>query len=309
MNYKSDARVVRGLSIATIVLSVLGIIVSFALVAGAGLVTSAVIDEYGSSGGSSIEEIFGGDDGVSDVYEDFGQMIEALDSETSSDFAALFNTAKVSEINAFGRVVQTADKAQIKKALAAFEGKYGFDIDEAKMAKLLTSFSEGTTYAIGTELADMDRDDLKDLAHALELISAGSSYGLHEKHESHEQHNTFGDSGLNSGEQLVAQLFSSVLIVLLVCVVIVYVVSLVAAILALRNCRKPEKLTGAFVWNIVAAVLSGLACHLITMVLLIISCVYISKVRKCRDLPHGAAPAPEASPVQPAGQPPVPPQE
>lgn len=308
MNYESDARVVRGLSIATIVLSVLGILASIALIAGAGVVTSTVINEYEDNGGS-IEEIFDLDEDVSDVYEDFGQMIEALDEQTTADFAHLFGTAKVSEINAFGKVVQTTDKAQIKKALAAFDDKYDLDLDEAKMAKFLTSFSKGATIAIGSELADLDKDDLKDLAGALAKIGASNAYGLHEKHESHEQHNTFGDTSLSSGEELAAQLFASVLIVLIVLATAVYVVSLIAAILSLRNCRKPDKLTGAFVWSIIAAVLSCLAYHLITTVLLIISCVYISKVRKYRELPQGAVPEPEAGPVHPAGQPPIPPQE
>lgn len=308
MNYESDAKVVRGLSIATIVLSVLGILASIALIAGAGVVTSTVINEYEDNGGS-IEELFNLDEDASDVYEDFGQMIDALDEQTTADFAQLFGTAKVSEINAFGKVVQTTDKAQIKKALAAFNDKYDLDLDEAKMAKFLTSFSKGTTIAIGSELADLDKDDLQDLASALAKISTSNAYGLHEKHESHEQHNTFGDTSLSSGEELAAQLFAGILIVLIVLATAVYVVSLIAAILSLRNCRKPDKLTGAFVWSIIAAVLSCLACHLITMVLLIISCVYISKVRKFRELPQGAAPAPEASPVHPVGQPPIPPQE
>lgn len=308
MNYESDAKVVRGLSIATIVLSVLGILASIALIAGVGVVTSTVINEYEGNGGS-IEELFDLDEDASDVYEDFGQMIDALDEQTTADFAQLFGTAKVSEINAFGKVVQTTDKAQIKKALAAFDDKYDLDLDEAKMAKFLTSFSEGTTIAIGSELADLDKDDLQDLASALAKISTSNAYGLHEKHESHEQHNTFGDTSLSSGEELAAQFFAGVLIALIVLATAVYVVSLIAAILSLRNCRKPDKLTGAFVWSIIAAVLSCLACHLITTVLLIISCVYISKVRKFRELPQGAAPEPEAGPVHPAGQPPVPPQE
>lgn len=308
MNYESDAKVVRGLSVATIVLSVLGILASIALIAGAGVVTSTVINEYEGNGGS-IEELFDLDEDASDVYEDFGQMIDALDEQTTADFAQLFGTAKVSEINAFGKVVQTTDKAQIKKALAAFDDKYDLDLDEAKMAKFLTSFSKGTTIAIGSELADLGKDDLQDLASALAKISTSNAYGLHEKHESHEQHNTFGDTSLSSGEELAAQLFAGVLIALIVLATAVYVVSLIAAILSLRNCRKPDKLTGAFVWSIIAAVLSCLACHLITTVLLIISCVYISKVRKFRELPQGAASASEASPVQPAGQPPIPPQE
>lgn len=308
MNYESDAKVVRGLSIATIVLSVLGILASIALVAGAGVVASTVINEYEDNGGS-IEELFDLDEGVSDVYEDFGQMIDALDEQTTADFAQLFGTAKVSEINAFGKVVQTTDKAQIKKALAAFDDKYDLDLDEVKMAKFLTSFSKSTTVAIGSELADLDKDDLQDLASALAKISTSNAYGLHEKHESHEQHNTFGDTSLSGGEELAAQLFAGILIALIVLATAVYVVSLIAAILSLRNCRKPDKLTGAFVWSIIAAVLSCLACHLITMVLLIISCVYISRVRKFRELPQGVAPAPEASPVHPAGQPPIPPQE
>lgn len=57
-------------------------------------------------------------------------------------------------------------------------------------------------------------------------------------------------------------------------------VALVASILGLRNYDKPDRLGGAFGWSVAGAVTSFLTGNIITMVLLIVSAVYIDKVRK-----------------------------
>ncbi len=57
-------------------------------------------------------------------------------------------------------------------------------------------------------------------------------------------------------------------------------VALVASILGMRNYDKPLQLGSAFGWSIAGAVTSFLTGNIISMVLLIISAVYIDKTRK-----------------------------
>ena len=58
------------------------------------------------------------------------------------------------------------------------------------------------------------------------------------------------------------------------------VVPLVSGILGIRNCARREKLNMTFIWAIVGAVASLLMGNLITMALLIISAVYLNRLKK-----------------------------
>lgn len=64
------------------------------------------------------------------------------------------------------------------------------------------------------------------------------------------------------------------------------VVCLVAGIIALRNCNNPAKLGTAFGWSIAAAIVSFLVGGMISMVLFIVSAVFVSRVRRA----YAAAP-------------------
>ena len=57
------------------------------------------------------------------------------------------------------------------------------------------------------------------------------------------------------------------------------VVPLVSGILGIRNCARREKLNMTFIWAIVGAVASLLMGNLITMALLIISAVYLNRLK------------------------------
>mgnify|MGYP004477432419 CR=1 FL=1 len=58
------------------------------------------------------------------------------------------------------------------------------------------------------------------------------------------------------------------------------VVPLVSGVLGIRNCARREKLNMTFVWAIVGAAASLLMGNLITMALLIISAVYLNRLKK-----------------------------
>ena len=58
------------------------------------------------------------------------------------------------------------------------------------------------------------------------------------------------------------------------------VVPLVSGILGIRNCARREKLNMTFIWAIVGAVAALLMGNLITMALLIISAVYLNRLKK-----------------------------
>lgn len=66
------------------------------------------------------------------------------------------------------------------------------------------------------------------------------------------------------------------------------IVTLIASIIGMRNCTKPEKLGGVFGWAVAGAVFAFLTGRLVTMVLLIVSAVFASKLKKgTMPLPYG----------------------
>lgn len=302
MNYESDAKTVRGLSVATIVLSILGIVLSLALTMLVGWMVNVAVDAYTSEQSSPLESIVEPDSGLMDSVDDVNQLFEVLDNADIEDFELVLANAKVKEINAFGKVVQTADPKLIKTALDAFDDKYGLDIDTKEMTEALTSIKPKATKAIGEELAEMDKDDVDGLLDILGYIDEEDIDSLPDMID------TLSETPeVKAAKSVIAAAISFFVIAMIGA----SVVALIAAILSLRNCRRPEKLTGAFVWSIIAAVLAFFAAHWITMILLIITCVYVSKIRKFR-LQQGSSVQSDASPVSPASSPaagPVPPQE
>ena len=59
-----------------------------------------------------------------------------------------------------------------------------------------------------------------------------------------------------------------------------YIAALVAGVLGLHNSAKPGKLTGAFAWTIIAAVLAMVTLRVVSLILLVVLAVYIYKVRQ-----------------------------
>ena len=114
-----------------------------------------------------------------------------------------------------------------------------------------------------------------------------------------------------SGDEVVvlAMLSLGVLGMFMGWLIICSIVPLVAAILGMRNYNNVDKLGGAFGWAIAGAVFSFLCGNLITMVLLIVSAVYINKLRRAPMVPYGQAQPVYGYAQQPGNQqqPPTPP--
>ncbi len=93
----------------------------------------------------------------------------------------------------------------------------------------------------------------------------------------------------------VAGMLAGLGVLFVVCSIFVFpasILALIAGILGVRNAANPDKLGAAFVLTIIAIILNVLCFKWITFVLLIISAVFINKVRKSMvAIPYAANPA------------------
>lgn len=111
-----------------------------------------------------------------------------------------------------------------------------------------------------------------------ELQSSGSTSSAF---DGSSPYSSYDFSGMTQDEAMAVAGTSIVLMVgLSLGYVVCKVVCLVAGILALRNCNNPAKLGGAFGWTIAAAIVSLLVGGMISLVLFVISAVYINRARK-----------------------------
>lgn len=116
-----------------------------------------------------------------------------------------------------------------------------------------------------------------------ELQSSSSSSAF----DGSSAYSTYDYSGMTQDEAMaVASASIFIMVGLSLGYVLCKVVCLVAGIIALRSCTNPVKLGGAFGWSIAAAIVSFLVGGMISMVLFIVSAVFVSRVRKA----YAAAP-------------------
>lgn len=116
-----------------------------------------------------------------------------------------------------------------------------------------------------------------------ELQSSSSSSAF----DGSSPYSTYDYSGMTQDEAMaVASASIFIMVALSLGYVLCKVVCLVAGIVALRSCTNPAKLGGAFGWSIAAAIVSFLVGGMISMVLFIVSAVFVSRVRKA----YAAAP-------------------
>ncbi len=110
-----------------------------------------------------------------------------------------------------------------------------------------------------------------------ELQSSSSSSAF----DGSSAYSTYDYSGMTQDEAMaVASASIFIMVGLSLGYVLCKVVCLVAGIIALRSCTNPAKLGGAFGWSIAAAIVSFLVGGMISMVLFIVSAVFVSRVRK-----------------------------
>lgn len=119
------------------------------------------------------------------------------------------------------------------------------------------------------------------------LISELESSSTSSAFDGSSSYSSYDYSGMTQDEAMAVASASIFLMVgLSLGYVLCKVVCLVAGIIALRNCNNPAKLGGAFGWSIAAAIVSFLVGGMISMVLFIVSAVFISRVRRA----YAAAP-------------------
>lgn len=287
MEHESASRTVRGLSIATIVLSILGIVFGLGLGACSSTFTKAVEQELVAPVADEPLDFEGYMDDISDAMDE-------MTGASLTDISLLIVNNDLSAVHELGQAVEGGNAAQIEKKLKSMAKESGADIDAHQLAISFVSLGVEDMRELGIALQQVTQDDYMDL---ILMFSGASSYYPNTGAPS--ANYTVGEFGETISKLIIVIIWFFVIIDILGCAV-----TLVASVLSLRNAFDPNKLTGAFVWSIVGAVIALLGCRLITMVLLIINCVYIHKVRSARQAP--AAPGDYAPPVPPAAQEPQP---
>lgn len=128
---------------------------------------------------------------------------------------------------------------------------------------------------------------LNDPAVVNALISELESSSTSSAFDGSSSYSSYDYSGMTQDEAMAVASASIFLMVgLSLGYVLCKVVCLVAGIIALRNCNNPAKLGSAFGWSIAAAIVSFLVGGMISMVLFIVSAVFVSRVRRA----YAAAP-------------------
>ena len=128
---------------------------------------------------------------------------------------------------------------------------------------------------------------LNDPAVVNALISELESSSTSSAFDGSSSYSSYDYSGMTQDEAMAVASASIFLMVgLSLGYVLCKVVCLVAGIIALRNCNNPAKLGSVFGWSIAAAIVSFLVGGMISMVLFIVSAVFVSRVRRA----YAAAP-------------------
>lgn len=282
MEYESSSRVVRGLSIATIVLSAIGIVLALGLGACSSSVVGMVEKEV-------VEPVASEPFDYDGYLEEIDDAAEELTGATLSEFGTLLAYCDAADIHKLGKAIAEGNQAKIEHIIDGIVKEAGVTIDSSLMARSFSQLGIEDAREFGLALQQVTEEDLQSMIHMF-----SGTQDLFKLDTSSEDDPTVGEIGSAVSGIIMVLIWIFVVLDIIGCVV-----TMVAAILAMRNCDNPNKLSGAFVWSIVGAVIALLGCRIITMVLLIINCVYINKVRAFRTLPAAAAAAAQESPVPP----------
>lgn len=289
MGNESASKTVKGLGIATLVISILSIIALVASMAFVGVITNYIAEEL--TGDEVAQDVVDKSESLDSELKQLNQLLDLGSAVDYDDMGVLFGNASVKEIHALGKALESGKDAKVKKQLKAINDEYGLGIDVAALTDALDSLSTGAKKTLGACLVDMDADDLSEASSA--FIEWSGSELSQDMADISNMFNT------KEGRSELTKSIGGVIVVFIGIALVFSIITLIASAMAISNCRKPQKLGATFVMSIISAVLSLLTCSLISMVLYIIMAVYISKVRKAGNSPMGGAynAAPE-SPVQ-----------
>ncbi len=269
MQVSSNSRTLKGLSIAVIVMSILGIVGALIGFIVCGFAAS-VSNEGADYVVSQLDE-----SGINSDLSEAKEAIQSLSEEDVKIFNEFLKGCDVSQVNNLGTAIKNSDGKAINKAIVKMT-KDG-DLTKTERTELidsLSNLSSDSAEVLGETLESVNKDELQELADTLdgnasELLNAvksGTDVSVQ---------NTEKDTMLD-----VVAVFLSAFLVLFATSFFGCIFSLIASILSLRNHTIPEKLKSAFVWAIVAAVVCFITGRIVSMILLIIMAVYNSKVRK-----------------------------
>lgn len=301
MEYESSSRVVRGLSIATIVLSIIGIVMALGLGACSSSVVGIVEQEIVEPVSSESTNLRGYLDEIDDAFDEFT-------GAALSEFGTLLAYSDTADLHKLGKAIAEGDQAKVERIIDSIANDADVNIDSALMAKSFMQLGAEDAHEFGLALQQVTDADLMNMV----MFVSGAQQTLETSADE------LGDYSVGEISTAVSGIILVVIWILVVLDILGCAVTIVAAVLAMRNASNPAKLSGAFVWSIVGAVIALLGCRIITMVLLIINCVYIHKVRSYRAIPAAqGAGTPPVSPFEEAPQPapaadnaaPIPPQE
>ncbi len=256
---------VRGISIATIILSAIGIALSVLSLASMSVIRSYVYDhadEISNMTMAAMEQSSSSSITINEHNINVSDLALALEKQGDADIAV---AAEFIDDLSKGKLTSAFDllSSTDTENIVAAKRKFAAMTDE-QMLKLATAVPGATStdmIALRDEVAGIDDADLVEMCNLLksttpeEMISETVEFGV-----------------ILITYFVVAGLISEL-------------ITLIAAILALRNAEKPGKLKAAFVMCIIGAVAALMMVSIVRLVLMIVDAVYIQKVRRTPTVP------------------------
>lgn len=255
MQVNPASNTIKGLGIATIVLSAFALIISlasFAFVQPLGILIEEAIDL--------------------ELYSEIPSTVVV----SSSDIAKLEDAENA--LSALNKE-ELAGVEQILTALAASDWKTVASLtdvsDPEKLQNLIDAAASLTDQDI-QHFAEMtgSTEDIDDMKEARDWAASITPAQVRKISSAIADISASGISGAVSGFVIAG------INILILLAAICAVVSMIAGILSTKNAYKPEKLGAAFVWCVIACILALCTARMVSVVVLIILAIYISKARK-----------------------------
>ena len=256
---------VRGLSIATIILSAIGIVSSLIFLASMSVFRGYVsdnVDLFADLTMSAMEQNATSSITINEHNINLSDLTSALEKQGHADVAV---AAELLDDLSNGKLAAAFDLMSTTDANSVVAAKHKFaEMSDDQMLQLANAMSGVTSadiIALRDAVAGIDDSDIVTLCYYL---------------------------GSSTPEKMISDTVDFVVAIatyLAVAGLISELITLIASILALRNAAKPDKLNAAFVLCIIGAVASLLMLSIIRLILMIIDAVYIQKVRKTPAAP------------------------